>query len=298
MARTRGLKPDFFKDEDLACLPFEARLVFAGLLGLADREGRLEYRPKRIKVEIMPFDDVDIDAICRRLADPKIPHRDGKKFITIYQADGELYIEICNFKKHQRPHHLEPKSKLPANPLNNGITCQSTLSDGLTTENIVLNPPVPCSLNNRNRECASPVDKVKLTHTTQNTLELICAVYPEPGLKIGLEDGAAAEALDEIMPSEHGQVVIAAKNYAAEVTANSTAPQFVKQLSNFLRGDFWRNYVAIKPLGGTGPPAVNLTVNFAEQDRDRRLAEEERGKRMRGELPPVNKPKLFDKVST
>ena len=72
MPRMRNIKPDFFKDEDLSYLPFEARIIFAGLLCLADREGRLEYRPKRIKVEIMPFDDVDIDTICRRLADPKM----------------------------------------------------------------------------------------------------------------------------------------------------------------------------------------------------------------------------------
>lgn len=299
MPRMRNIKPDFFKDEDLSYLPFEARIIFAGLLCLADREGRLEYRPKRIKVEIMPFDDVNIDAICRLLADPKIPHRAGKKFIDIYESTGQLYIEICNFKKHQRPHHLEPKSKLPANPLKTGITCESTLPDVLRPDDDVLNPLEQRNLeqlNNGNGE--STPHQVKMTYTTQNALELVCAVYPQAGLKIGLEDGSAAEAIDEIMPSEHGQVVIAAKNYAAEVTANGTAPQFVKQLANFLRCSadyprgFWRNYVSVKPLGGNGPPGPP-TGNFAEQDRDRRIAEEEREKRRRGELPPVERPRIF-----
>jgi len=49
MARIRSLKPDFFKDEDLAVLPFEARLLFEGLWCYADKEGRLEDRPKYLK---------------------------------------------------------------------------------------------------------------------------------------------------------------------------------------------------------------------------------------------------------
>lgn len=287
MARMRSIKIDFFKDEDLTTLPFEHRLLFEGLLCLADREGRLEYRPKRIKVEIMPFDDVDIDAMCRRLADPNIPHRPGKRFIDIYESSGQLYIEICNFKKHQRPHHLEPKSKLPANTLKTDKTCQSTSDNGLKPDDNVLNPLGSWFLNNGNGNgngaCTPPV---KMTHTTQNALELVCAVYPEAGLKIGLEDGAAAEAIDEIMPSEHGQVVIAAKNYAAEVAANGTAPQFVKQLANFLRCSadyprgFWRNYVNVKPLGASGPsppPGPNPILKDLEEAAARVKAERAQG---------------------
>ena len=48
MARARNIKPGFFANENLAeCDPL-ARLLFAGLWCLADREGRLEDRPKRI----------------------------------------------------------------------------------------------------------------------------------------------------------------------------------------------------------------------------------------------------------
>ena len=61
--RARNLKPGFFKNEDLAELPFEGRLLFAGLWCLADREGRLEDRPKRIKAEIFAFDSVDVDKL-------------------------------------------------------------------------------------------------------------------------------------------------------------------------------------------------------------------------------------------
>jgi hypothetical protein len=113
MPRIRNVKPDFFKDEDLAKLPFEARLFFQGLWIMADREGRLEYRPERLKIEIMPFDDVDVVSLCEKLYNPKFAHRPNKHFIEIYAVDGEQYIQVIGFSKHQRPHHQEPPSRIP-----------------------------------------------------------------------------------------------------------------------------------------------------------------------------------------
>jgi hypothetical protein len=65
MARARNIKPGFFLNDELAeCEPL-ARLLFAGLWCIADREGRLEDKPKRIKVEILPYDDCDIDYLLK-----------------------------------------------------------------------------------------------------------------------------------------------------------------------------------------------------------------------------------------
>lgn len=106
MARARLLKPDFFRDEELAELSSWARLLFAGLWTIADREGRLEYRVKRINADIFPFDDdVDVDSELVSLSN---------HFITIYQVKGRKYIQINNFHKHQHPHQNEPSSILPS----------------------------------------------------------------------------------------------------------------------------------------------------------------------------------------
>jgi hypothetical protein len=54
MARTRSIKPSFFKNEFLAeCEPM-ARLLFIGLWTLADSQGRMEFRPMRIKASSEP----------------------------------------------------------------------------------------------------------------------------------------------------------------------------------------------------------------------------------------------------
>jgi len=106
MARARNIKPGFFKNEQLVELSFATRLLFIGLWTLADREGRLEDRPKRIKMEVFPGDSVDVDKALDEL--------DADGFIQRYEVGGELYIQILSFGKHQNPHHREPPSTIPA----------------------------------------------------------------------------------------------------------------------------------------------------------------------------------------
>lgn len=47
-------------NEDIIELPYEARLLFIGLWTLADREGRLENRPKKIKMSLFPANDINV----------------------------------------------------------------------------------------------------------------------------------------------------------------------------------------------------------------------------------------------
>lgn len=106
MARARNIKPGFFTNDLLAELPFETRLLFIGLWTVADREGRLEDRPKKIKMEVFPADDVNVDdALCQLV-------RSG--FITRYTHENTHIIQVVNFTKHQRPHSNEVASTLPA----------------------------------------------------------------------------------------------------------------------------------------------------------------------------------------
>ena len=51
MARSRNIKPSLFKNEVLGVADPLYTILFEGLWVLADREGRLEDRPLRIKAE-------------------------------------------------------------------------------------------------------------------------------------------------------------------------------------------------------------------------------------------------------
>lgn len=118
MARARLIKPGFFTNEDLTELrpperattvpaaALAARLCYEGLWLLADRSGRLEDRPKRIKGLLFPYEDFDVELLLEALA------QGG--FIVRYVEDGEHYLCIPTFLKHQTPHHREPDSTIPA----------------------------------------------------------------------------------------------------------------------------------------------------------------------------------------
>jgi hypothetical protein len=103
--RARNIKPGFFRNEELVELDFEQRLLFIGLWTLADREGRLEDRPKRIKMELFPADDVNVDAGLQAM------HELG--LVVRYVVDGRGYIWIPKFLRHQKPHRNEVESEIP-----------------------------------------------------------------------------------------------------------------------------------------------------------------------------------------
>lgn len=105
MARARNIKPGFFRNADLAELSMEARLLFVGLWTLADREGRMDDRPKQIKMEIFPADSVDCDALLNDIA--------ATGMVVRYEVDGKRYLQVTNFAKHQNPHRDEKPSTIP-----------------------------------------------------------------------------------------------------------------------------------------------------------------------------------------
>lgn len=91
--RIRTIKPEFFKHDGVAALPALTRILLIGLWSMADGWGRLQDRPTRIKVEVLPYDDIDVDDELSRL------HEAG--FIVRYSVGDERLIEIPKFRQHQ-----------------------------------------------------------------------------------------------------------------------------------------------------------------------------------------------------
>ena len=112
MPRIRQIKPDFYLDDDLAKCSRDARLLFPSLWILADRSGRLEDRPVRIKAQTFPY-DADIGA---RAVDDMLNELASGGHIQRYENGGRKYIQIKKFSKHQYCHLKEPKSEIPEPP--------------------------------------------------------------------------------------------------------------------------------------------------------------------------------------
>lgn len=99
MARARNIKPSFFKNDELAEIEPLGRLLFIGLWSICDFKGEMEWREKRVKAEILPYDNCNILELAINL--------DKSGFIRYYSSKGKMYINVPSFIKHQNPHKNE-----------------------------------------------------------------------------------------------------------------------------------------------------------------------------------------------
>jgi hypothetical protein len=146
MPRRRDLKPGFFENEDLSALSPLTRLLFAGLWCWADRRGILEDRPKRIKVNILPYDDCNVDVMLNELA--------TAGFIVRYEVSGRRCIGIVTFARHQKPHPHETKSELPDPPLHGTAEPLRDMAESLhaTADQCQNAPAKECKEKDRDRD--------------------------------------------------------------------------------------------------------------------------------------------------
>ena len=177
MARARNIKPAFFQNEQLAEVGPWGRLLFIGLWTLADREGRLEDRPRRMKMQLFPADEVDVDVLLTRLQE--------LGFILRYEVDGCAYIQVINFLKHQKPHRNEAQSVIPPPPTDETTSGQGTKdgaprADALRPESLntdSLNEESPLSESGGARRRA--LDLLRTIGVTTNCFDESLAANPE-----------------------------------------------------------------------------------------------------------------------
>lgn len=106
MAKIRTIKPEFWQDERLARVSRDARLLFIGLLNLADDFGTLRGNPHLIRGQVFPFENIDLEPLLAELA--------GIGRIIRYRPDDEDLILIVNFTKHQKIDKRDsPRHPLP-----------------------------------------------------------------------------------------------------------------------------------------------------------------------------------------
>ena len=115
MARKRMIDPGFWDSVCLGKVSREARLLYMGLISLADDEGRLPATPSWLASRLFPYDeDVTADQITSWLeelqgSDPEDP------VLWLYQDKSKFYIQHPKWDDYQRPSRPSP-SKLPPCP--------------------------------------------------------------------------------------------------------------------------------------------------------------------------------------
>lgn len=99
MARIRTVKPEFFRHELLQDLEIthpknRPMLVFAGLWGHCDKVGRFVWKPRQLKLDILPFLDFDMAETLSLL--------EKAGLVQKYVVGDSEYGWIPTFKDHQR----------------------------------------------------------------------------------------------------------------------------------------------------------------------------------------------------
>jgi hypothetical protein len=143
MARIRTFKPEFFRHEKLQDLELEHQgkypmFVFEGLWSLCDKNGVFLFKPRQIKLDILPFLPFDMAETLKILEDAN--------FIIRYTVDNNEYGYIPTFLKHQRISGEEGKqqAKYPIPPNDAGQTQEGSRSDAGQTQEGSINSEGSC----------------------------------------------------------------------------------------------------------------------------------------------------------
>ena len=107
MARIRTIKPDFWTDGAMVQLSAFARLLYIGMWNftLCDH-GHVSDDPMKLKLQILPMDDVDIHELLKEIMDQG-------RVVRITAPGGRTYLHVLRFEDHQK---IDPrwKTRCPA----------------------------------------------------------------------------------------------------------------------------------------------------------------------------------------
>jgi hypothetical protein len=227
MARIRTVKPEFWTDEKVVELSAFARLLFIGLWNFADDEGRMVYSPKRIKMQIFPSDSIECSELLGEIR--------RESLISVYVVDGQEYLQINGFAKHQKVDkrttskippppdiHAESPRIPPTEGIKEGIKEGKTQSSASTAEP----PPTPKpSPHSPTAERPPPGDFVGLAIELRKAGVACTASHPrviewaEKGVTVAM----ALEAVEVARMRKPGEPV--SPNYLAPIIAEMLHPK-------------------------------------------------------------------------
>ena len=251
MARLRNIKPGFFLNDELAEIEPLGRLLFAGLWTIADREGRVKDRPKKIKAAVLPYDDCNVDKLLQALHD--------KGFIIRYQVDGKGYLAINNWHKHQNPHHKEPPSEIPEPDKPQASTGQEPDKPQTC---LVLTPDLP-STSRADPDPDPDPDKrsVQISKDKPDYEAEFEAWWKDYPLKKSKADARKSWVKLRKSNKTIEQLTLYRDRYIAEIKRKGTEGRYILHGSTFLNGR-WEDYS--KDSEPSEPPITPAPVTTSE----------------------------------
>jgi hypothetical protein len=116
VSRIRSIHPGLWTDERFVSVSPYARLLFMGLWTECDDQGLFEWSPLKLKMRLLPADNVDAAALLLELSEA------GS--VLSYEVAGRQYGAVRNFAKYQRP--KKPNSLYPETPESRAFCARSS----------------------------------------------------------------------------------------------------------------------------------------------------------------------------
>lgn len=233
MARIRTIKPEFFTSEDIVALSPYARLLYIALWCEADREGRMQWKPRTFKMRYLPADDVDVEALCAELADAGL--------VELY-GNGLAYIP--KFGQHQHINPRETASSLP------DPHASSTRDPRVSTSaSTVQAPSVTHREEGKGKEGDTRVTRASSVHGFPPGFETVWSEYPR---KVGKDAAAKAFAKRKPDGALVETMVKAIRRQRDSEQWRKDGGQFIPHLSTWLNDGRWMDEI------GSATPANDI----------------------------------------
>ena len=128
MARKRMISPEFWTDDKVIELSIQERLLFIAMWNFADDEGLIANKPKQMKAQIFPIDDITHGAISEMLMSI---HNVG----LIQFGNDNTLIKIKNWTRHQKINRPTPSNyKFKKVITESSMSTQETLTTSIVED--------------------------------------------------------------------------------------------------------------------------------------------------------------------
>ncbi|WP_426418221.1 hypothetical protein [Bradyrhizobium genosp. A] len=256
MARIRTIKPEFFRHEGL----FEAekesglplRLAFAGLWTAADREGRFKWKPRELKLDCLPHDEIDFSRVLVALL--------SRGFLVKYEVDGREYGYIPSWHDHQIINNRESASTLPEPNENNALTCEPRVEHATSTP-LERAQGEGKGRERKGKENSRPVSD-RTGESELSRFDEFWKAYPK---RDGDNPRKPAEAKFNALVKTglHPQMLIdAIRKYAID-NAGKIGTPYIPQAQTWLNQQRWTDHAAVAALAQLGGEAAQFPIEDA-----------------------------------
>lgn len=247
MARYRRIKPEYWSDDKVIELNHSARLFFIGLWNFVDDTGVIQNKPRMLKAQIFPADDISVDDvqdILRMLYECSL----------IVYNDDQTLIRVRGFLNHQKIDRPQP-SKYEFVEGEPGQIVEQSTNNRRTIVNTVKTSKVKTN-----------EDKPKEDGQIQKQFDQLWIRYPKKQKK-----ARCLRIFKALSKTKREACIKGVKKYIKYWELNGTSVSHVPLLSSFINDERWNDEldlsVAQDSLKIT--PASNRYVDMYKTEKEK-----------------------------